>query len=421
MEAQRIRDGVKLMQEGDKASSKGLFRKPDWDVAAGCYERAATSFKIAKSYDQAVQAYAKTSEAFFKAGANHLAGKAMESAALILTQNLGQPQRAAEAYQQASDLFMTQGSIDRAAEQLEKAGRAMETTDINAAIEMYSAACALYEQEDRGRFAIDVFKKAISLLIKSKKYEKAIDMLQRQTVILQKMTSRSHLHKANLSILIIILAIGDEVEAGKQFHIMCSDSGFSQSEEADICQALLQAYEEGDQELMEQTVRRQHVSFLDNEVARLARTLTVPGEVLSSGLSGTSSVTSSKLYGSAIPSSHSTGRPAVTTQPQRPANGQNHSSSGGHIPPQPMSPAQVRAELYSRPPPRQQPQPQPQPQPQEMEKVNSKGLEKEFAELRVQPGPKPVAPASASASGPAPAPVAQTTEDDEDDEYDGLR
>lgn len=74
------------------SASKGLFRKPDWDVAAGYYERAgnvynllrdlhhdggeltksvriATSFKIAKSYDQAVQAYGKASEALFKADA----------------------------------------------------------------------------------------------------------------------------------------------------------------------------------------------------------------------------------------------------------------------------------------------------------------------------------------------------------------
>lgn len=47
--------------------------------------------------------------------------------------------------------------------------RALENTDVNAAIEMYSAACGLYEQEDRGRMAIDIFKKAISLLIQSKK------------------------------------------------------------------------------------------------------------------------------------------------------------------------------------------------------------------------------------------------------------
>jgi hypothetical protein len=71
----------------------------------------------------------------------HLAGKALENAAFILAQNLNQPQRAAEAYQRASNYFMTQGtirikkpvadvdfkcfigSIDRAAEQLEKAGK----------------------------------------------------------------------------------------------------------------------------------------------------------------------------------------------------------------------------------------------------------------------------------------------------------
>lgn len=53
----------------------------------------------------------------------HLAGKAIENAAFILAHNLNQPQRAAEAYQRASDYFMTQGSIDRAAEQLDKAGK----------------------------------------------------------------------------------------------------------------------------------------------------------------------------------------------------------------------------------------------------------------------------------------------------------
>lgn len=46
-------------------------------------------------------------------------------------------------------------------------------------------------------------------------------MLHRQAAVLQKLTNRSHLCKANLSILIVLFAIGDEVEAGKQFNIMC--------------------------------------------------------------------------------------------------------------------------------------------------------------------------------------------------------
>ncbi|OBZ83373.1 Gamma-soluble NSF attachment protein [Choanephora cucurbitarum] len=283
MDAEQIRDGVKNMQQGDKAASKGLFRKPDWDLAASCYERAATSFKIAKSSDQAVQAYIKASDALSKADATHLAGKALENAAFILAHDLNQPQRAAELYQRASNYFMTQGSIDRAAEQLEKAGRALENVDVNASYDMYSKACTIYEQEDRGRFAVDIFKRAVSLLIRNKKYDKAIEMLKRQSIVLQKFTSRSHLYKANLSILILIFAIGDDVEAGKQFSYMCgNDAGFAQSEEAQIAQDLLQAYDERDQELLERTVRLQHVTFLDNEVVKLARLLTVPGEVLSS-------------------------------------------------------------------------------------------------------------------------------------------
>lgn len=46
----------------------------------------------------------KTSEC-----STHLAGKALESGALIVAQNMNQPQRAAEMYQRASDLFMTAG------------------------------------------------------------------------------------------------------------------------------------------------------------------------------------------------------------------------------------------------------------------------------------------------------------------------
>ncbi|KAI9321548.1 hypothetical protein BX666DRAFT_1851168 [Dichotomocladium elegans] len=373
MEAQRIRDGVKLMQEGDKASSKGLFRKPDWDVASGCYEQAAICFKNAKSYDQAVQAYMKASEAFFKADGTHLAGKAVENAAQLVAQNLNQPQRAAELYQRASNFFMTAGSIDRAAEQFQKAGRTLENTDINAAIEMYSSACSLYEMEDRGRMAIDIFKKATALLVRSKKYEKAIDMLHRQSAVLRKLTNRSHLFKANLSVMIVLFAIGDEVEAEKQFNAMCN-------EEAEIGQALLDAYEQGDQELLEHTVRRQHISFLDNEIAKLSRTLTVPGEMLSSGM-GAASVASSGSTGYA---SRPNSRPSTRTPA---GNNDIHA----------MSPAQVRAELYSTPMSKKQypdktttefPHTSTPRQPQPPQQLTHDDLDEEFARLNMQPNAK---------------------------------
>jgi hypothetical protein len=75
MDAEQIRDGVKYMQQGDKAyvlkmslivtnvlmwslnsklffpsASKGIFRKPDWDVAAGYYDRAGKNFFFFENY-----------------------------------------------------------------------------------------------------------------------------------------------------------------------------------------------------------------------------------------------------------------------------------------------------------------------------------------------------------------------------------
>lgn len=90
----------------------------------------------------------------------------------------------------------------------------------------------------------------------------------------------------------------------------------------------MQAYEEGDQELLEKTVRRQHVSFLDNEVAKLSRTLTVPGEMLSQPTASTTHAPGG--YGRQT-------SPRTQQQPPPPPL-----SSG-------MSPAQMRAELYSTP------------------------------------------------------------------------
>ena len=54
---------------------------------------------------------------------------------------------------------------------------------------------------------------------------------------------------------------------------------FAQSEEAAIAQSLITAFEQGDQDLLEEAVKRRTVSYLDNEIAKLARSLVVPGGV----------------------------------------------------------------------------------------------------------------------------------------------
>ncbi|CAG8689495.1 32900_t:CDS:2 [Racocetra persica] len=278
MEDSKIQEALRYLEQGDKATEKNWFKKPEWDVAGQNYEKAASCFKAARSYDQAIQAYQKASDALFKSDSLFMAAKTTESAATIAALHLKQPERAAEMYKKASDLYLANMSPDRAGEMLEKGARALEPVNVDSAIELYMAACSLFESEDRGRFAIDTFRKAVAVMIKHKRYEAAVDILHRLNAIYQSISNQQGLNKTCLSIIITLLAAEDEVEAKKQFQLFCLHA-FVQSEESAIASALLDAFEQGDQDLLTQTVRKQTVIFLDNEIAKLARGLQVPGAI----------------------------------------------------------------------------------------------------------------------------------------------
>ncbi|CAJ0769601.1 19407_t:CDS:2, partial [Entrophospora sp. SA101] len=276
MEDSKIREAIKFLSEGDKATEKNWFKKPEWDIAGQRYEKAASSFKAARSYEQAIQAYQKASDALFKSDSLYMSAKAMESSANLASQQLKQPERAAEMYKKASDLYLAHMVPDRAGEMLEKGARALEPVNVDGAIEMYMAACTLFETEERGRFAIDTFKRTIAIMIRNKRFELATEILHRLNAIYTDSNNQQGINKTCLSIIILLLATEDEVEAKKQFQLFCLNA-FVQSEESAIASFLLDAFEQGDQELLEQAVRRQVVTFLDNEVVRLARSLQVPG------------------------------------------------------------------------------------------------------------------------------------------------
>ncbi|KAF9581887.1 hypothetical protein BGW38_000936 [Lunasporangiospora selenospora] len=212
-----------------------------------------------------------------------MAGRALENAGNIAIQNLGQPERAADMYKRASELYMQNMTPDRAAEMLEKSARAMEPISVDAAIDLYIGACNIYENEERAKYATDTYKRTISLLVKHKRYEKATEILQRLGNVQKDTANKSSYYKTLLSIIIVQLAAGDEVEAGKLFQSFCIVDGFVRSEESNVAHAMLDAFEHRDQNFYNQTAARQHVGFLDNEIARLARNIVISNDLISGG------------------------------------------------------------------------------------------------------------------------------------------
>lgn len=59
-----------------------------------------------------------------------------------------------------------------------------------------------------------------------------------------------------------------------------SIDGFIQSEESAVAHGMLNAFEQRDQEYFNQTAARQHVGFLDNEIARLARSIVISNDLI---------------------------------------------------------------------------------------------------------------------------------------------
>ncbi|KAI1315278.1 hypothetical protein EDD11_001010 [Mortierella claussenii] len=241
------------------------------------------AFQAGKSYEQAIVAFVKASDAMVSATSLFMAGRALENAGNIALQKQSQPRRATDLYKRASGLYLQSMIPDRAAEMLERSAKAMEPVSVDSAIDLYIGACTIYEAEDRARYATDTFKRTISVLVKHRRFEKAIEMLQRLGNVQKVTPNKLAYYKTLLSIIIIQLAVGDEVDAANRFQAYCSIEGFAQSEESQVAHAMLDAFDQGDQEYYNQTAARQHVGFLDNEVARLARNIIISNELALDG------------------------------------------------------------------------------------------------------------------------------------------
>ncbi|KAJ3186125.1 hypothetical protein HK101_009732 [Irineochytrium annulatum] len=294
----KVQEAIGLMAEAEKAVNKTTWlgkKKPDWETARPLYDNAggalgsfnvaldadhacsATMFKNAKAYDHAVEAFVKSAAANKEEGSLFIAAKQLETAAQLLAQHMKKPQDAAKLYQQASDYFLAHGSPDRAAEMFEKAGKVLEPVDVVGAMEMYKEACSTYETEDKLRAGVDTFTRSIGFAIRSKRLLEAIELSQRLTDIFQKLQNGAYVNKQALSTIVIVLLLGDDVEANKRMSSFSSIPGFLDSEDGHVASDLIEAFQSYDHNLLQASLKRSPIKFLDNEVAKAAMSLRVPG------------------------------------------------------------------------------------------------------------------------------------------------
>jgi len=256
-----------------------MFRwKPDWDGACGLYEKAGNCYKNAKTYDKAKDAYKKAANAFNQSGITFSAAKNMELAA-GMAKEAKNVEEAADLYEQASMLYREQSGSEKAAENLEKAAKLLEDKDADKAVQLIVQACDIFVDDEKEHFSSQTFKYATALALRLQKYEIVLDLLKKRIGIHEKLNQAHDVYKMYLSSIIVNLFIDDYVAADRVYQEAIVSGGFSSGPEAKVAQELLDAYEKTNNEALQKIIGAQAITFLDNEIAKLAKSLSVKGGV----------------------------------------------------------------------------------------------------------------------------------------------
>ncbi|KAJ9532770.1 hypothetical protein QJQ45_010880 [Haematococcus lacustris] len=274
--ADKQEEAGKLMKKASKAISPSLFDfrlKPDWEVAAPLFERAAVLFKQVGRFEDASEAYERASTAQEKLQSPFHAAKHMEAAAE--TARLSKSwDKVFEYTKSAAELYINANRATVAADCLARGARQLEEHDVEHALTLLYDAVDIYESDTKEANAADVFRQAISLLVRAKRYPEAVEMMMRFGSQCDRVGARSSQCKCYLGAIVTHLFAKEAREAWMVFQDALAIDAFVSSEEAFAADALFSAYRSGEEDEVQRVVKSKSVfKQLENQVARLAMKL----------------------------------------------------------------------------------------------------------------------------------------------------
>ncbi|GKV11238.1 hypothetical protein SLEP1_g22508 [Rubroshorea leprosula] len=266
-------DPNKLMAKADKLTTLSLTRwSADWKSAVLLYEQAANAFRVARNYEKAKLAFEKTSKGQEMLSSPWDAAKHMESAA-SQAKEMRSWSEVADFYRRASELYMQCGRSQPASDALAKGARALEDAVPDDAIQLYTDACEILEEDGKEQMAFDLYRAVTSVYIKLEKYTDAATFLLRWGLAADKCNASNSQCKAYLSAIIVYLYTHDFKQAEKCYNDCCQIDAFLRSDQSRCASKLLSAYGEGDVEEIKRVAQSSTISNLDHVIIRLARKL----------------------------------------------------------------------------------------------------------------------------------------------------
>ncbi|XP_075069387.1 gamma-soluble NSF attachment protein [Mixophyes fleayi] len=277
MAAQKINEALEHLSKAEKSLKTGFLKwKPDYDSAASEYSKAAVAFKNAKQYDQAKEAYLKEAESYENNKALFHAAKAYEQAGMMLKEMQKLPE-AVHLIERASMMFLENGTPDTAAMALERAGKLIEHVNLEKAVQLYQQSASVFENEDRLRQAVELQGKASRLLVRARRLDEAVASIQKEKIMYKEIENYPTYYKKTIAQVLVYLHRNDYVAAEKCVRESYSIPGFNGSEDCAALEQLLEGYDQQDQDQVSDVCNSPLFKYMDNDYAKLALSLAVPG------------------------------------------------------------------------------------------------------------------------------------------------
>ncbi|XP_069699354.1 gamma-soluble NSF attachment protein [Periplaneta americana] len=273
----KIEEGLDHIKAAEKSLKTSLLKwRPDYEIAADEYQKAATCFKNGKSFEQCKECLMKAAECHKQNRSLFHAAKCIDQAVLIC-KDLGDYRDVASLAERACNLYQQHGSPDSGSAALDKAAKLLESQHPEQALRLYQRAADVVLIEDSPRQGAEFISKVARIMVKLQMYDQAADAIRREIGLHQQSENMPAIGRLAVALVLVQLARGDTVAAEKAFKEWgnCCDVP-----EVQTLEMLLQAFDEEDPQAARSALNSPFIKHMDVEYSRLARDLPLPeGEV----------------------------------------------------------------------------------------------------------------------------------------------
>lgn len=279
MASKKIEEGQNHIKAAEKSLKTSFMKwRPDHDIAADEYQKAATCFRNAKSYGQCKDCLMKAAECHKQNRSWYHAAKCLDQAILVC-KDMGDFSEIYALADRACTMFQQHGSPDSGAACLDKAAKLLESQHPEQALRLYQRAAEVVNIEDSPRQAAEFMSKVARILVKLKMYDQAVDALRRELGFHQQCDQIQAMGRLTVCLVLVQLARGDYVAAEKAYREW---GNCCEAPENNTLERLLHAYDQEDAEAARSALDSPFIKHMDVEYSRLARDLPLPDSGLDS-------------------------------------------------------------------------------------------------------------------------------------------